>query len=78
MDVTRSEPQMVHYHANIIYLLPLLGIRKGVSGTLVFDEHSVYSVEQHTFAFCTKCVMPVGLRAAFAYDRWGLITNEVK
>ncbi len=29
MYVVRSTPQEAHYHANVIYLLPYLGIKKG-------------------------------------------------
>ncbi len=29
MDVARSTPQGAHYHADVIYLLPKLGVRKG-------------------------------------------------
>ncbi len=31
MDVARSAPQGAHYHAGVIYLLPLLGIKKGAT-----------------------------------------------
>ncbi len=35
MDVARSAPQGAHYDlANVIYLLPLLGMKKGAYGTL--------------------------------------------
>ncbi len=35
MDVTRSAPQGVYYHADVIYLLILLGINKGAYRNLV-------------------------------------------
>ncbi len=35
MDVVRSAPQGAHYHADVIYLLPYLGIKKGASALLV-------------------------------------------
>ncbi len=31
MDVARSAPQGAHYHADAIYLLPKMGIKKGAS-----------------------------------------------
>ncbi len=37
------------------------------------DQHSLYPVRQHTLAFYTKCVTPVGQLLALA--RWGLVIN---
>ncbi len=31
VDVARSAPQGAHYHADVIYLLPKMGIKKGAS-----------------------------------------------
>ncbi len=68
MDFARSTPQGAHYHADVIYLLPLMGIKKGASA-LWYSElslrqlgsrQSLYPDGQHTLAFYIKCVQPVG------------------
>ncbi len=35
MDVARSAPQGAHYHADVFYLLPQLGMKKGSKGLTV-------------------------------------------
>ncbi len=64
MGVAGSAPQGAHYHADVTYLLPQLEIKKGAWGLWytrsVPDQHSVYPVGQHTFAFYTT-VTTVGL-----------------
>ncbi len=65
MDVARSAPQGAHYHADVFYLLPYLGIKReqGPYGTprySVPDQQSLYTDEQHTLAFYIKRVPPVG------------------
>ncbi len=72
MDVARSAPQGAHYHADVIYLLPKMGIKKGASA-LWYSELSIHQLGsrptvfcpdgQHTLAFYIKCVPPVGLDA---------------
>ncbi len=61
-DVARSAPPGAHYHADVVYLLPLVGIMRGVWGLWysISNQHSCYPVGQHTFVFYTKCVTPVG------------------
>ncbi len=54
MDVARSAPQVAHYHADVIYLLPLLGIKKGASA-LWYYELSLH---------------PLGSRPTFFIPRW--------
>ncbi len=59
MDVARSAPRGTHYHADVIYPLPKLGIKKGQGpyGTLSL----FYTDGQHTLTFYTTCVSPVAL-----------------
>ncbi len=47
MDVAWSTPQLVHYHADSIYLLPLLGIKKEARA-LWYSELSL-----HKLGLCT-------------------------
>ncbi len=58
MDVARSAPQGARYHADVIYLLPKLGI-KGTRALwyseLNLHQQSLFSDGQHTLAFYTKC-----------------------
>ncbi len=41
IDVSLFAPQGAHYHANVIYLLPLLGIKIGAYANSVPDQHSL-------------------------------------
>ncbi len=65
MDVAQSKPQGAHYHADIIYLLSLLGLKKGARNydytKLSSHQHSLDADGQHTLAFYIKHVPPVGL-----------------
>ncbi len=58
MDVTPSAPQGAHYHADVIYLLPYLGVKKEAWGLryckLGLRQHSFCHGEKLTFAFYTK------------------------
>ncbi len=60
MDVARSALQGVCSHVDDIYLLPWLGMNKGVRGLwyseLGVHQHSFHPSGQHTLAFYTKCV----------------------
>ncbi len=51
MDVSRPAPQVAHYHADVIYLLPKLGTQLSLAPDKQLNPDS-----QHTFAFYTKCV----------------------
>ncbi len=64
MDVARSAPQGAHYyHADVIYLLPSLGIKKRARAlwysyiNSVNDQQSLYPDEQHTLTFFMMCVV---------------------
>ncbi len=67
MDVSQSVPQGAHFHADIIYFLPSMGIKKGASA-LWYSElslhqlgshpQSLYPDGHHTLAFYFKCVPP--------------------
>ncbi len=68
MDDARSTPQAANYHADIISLLHLLGMKEehGVDDTprqaytsSVPGQHSLDTVGQHTFVFYGKYAMPV-------------------
>ncbi len=65
MDVARSVPPGAHYHADAIYMLSLLGLKKGARNydytKLRSHQHSLDADGQHTLAFYTKCVPHVGL-----------------
>ncbi len=43
MDVARSAPQRAHYNADVIYLLPRLGIKKGARA-LWYSEVSLHQL----------------------------------
>ncbi len=57
VDVARSAPQGAHYHADVIYLLLLLGIKQGAS--IPFPANIFYAY--HTPAFYTKYVILVSV-----------------
>ncbi len=54
MDVTRYAPQETHYQR--AYLTP-----SETYTNSVLDRNSLHPGEQHTLAFYSKCVAPVGL-----------------
>ncbi len=64
--MARSAPQGAHHHADAIYLLPHLGIKKGARA-LWYSELSLHQIGsrptvfiprwQYTLAFYTKCVL---------------------
>ncbi len=59
MDVARSAPQGTHYyHADVINLLPYLGIKKGARALWCSK------LIQHTLAFYIKYVPPTVLMDA--------------
>ncbi len=56
MGVVRPTPEGAHYRVDVIYLLPKLGIKKGVWGLryteiglhqLGLDQHSLYLSREH-------------------------------
>ncbi len=66
MDVAWSEPQVAHYHADVIYLLPQLGIMK-IARTYA---NSVPSW-QYILVFLTRRVLPMEHLAVFGSSRQG-------
>ncbi len=54
MDIARSVPQGDHYHADVVYLLPSLGIKKGTIVLRVrpkppqFPIHVLYNLAKST------------------------------
>ncbi len=63
MDVARSAPQVVHYHADVIYLFPQLGIKKGAwgswySGLGLHQLVSVQSMGEMGKDFCPNFLQP--------------------
>ncbi len=53
MDVARSAPQGGHYHADVIYLLPLLGIKKGARA-LWYSELSLHQLGSRPTVFIPR------------------------
>ncbi len=53
MDVARSAPQRAHYHADVNYLLPLLGIKKGAS-VLWYSELSLHQLGSRPTVFIPR------------------------
>ncbi len=53
MDVARSAPQGAHYHADVIYLLPKLGIKKGASA-LWYSELSLHQLGSRPAVFIPR------------------------
>ncbi len=50
MDVTRSVPQGAHYHEDVMYVLPSLGINKGARG-LWYSELGLHQLGSRPTAF---------------------------
>ncbi len=66
-DEATDAQEGTHYHADGIYLLRLLGIKKGIKDLMVLRVRPTptrlpTNIGQHTLAFYTKCVSPVGAR----------------
>ncbi len=59
MGVAHSVPQRVDYHAGGICFLELTR-EHGIYGTPAPEQQLVNPVGEHTFAFHTRCVTPVG------------------
>ncbi len=55
MDVARSAPQGAHYHADVIYLLPYLGINKGTR-VLWYPELSLHQLGSRPTVFIPQWV----------------------
>ncbi len=53
MDVTRSAPQGAHYHADVIYLLYYLGIKKGARA-LWYSELSLHQLGSRPTVFIPR------------------------
>ncbi len=53
MDVTRAAPQGAHYYADVICLLPKLGVKKEVSG-LWYSELSLYQLDSRPTVFIPR------------------------
>ncbi len=53
MDVARSAPQGAHYHADVIYLLPYLGIKKGASA-LWYSELGLHQLGSRPTVFIPR------------------------
>ncbi len=53
MDDARSAPQGAHYHADVIYLLPYLGIKKR-SKALWYSELSLHQLGSRPTAFIPR------------------------
>ncbi len=54
MDVARSAPQGAHYyHADFLYLLPQLGIKKG-AGTLCYSDLSLHQLSSRPTVFIPR------------------------
>ncbi len=53
MDVARSAPQGAHYHADVIYLLPYLGIKMGARA-LWYHELSLHQLGSRPTVFIPR------------------------
>ncbi len=53
MDAVRSTPQRAHYHADVIYLLPKMGIKKGASAYW-YNELSIHQLGSRPTVFIPR------------------------
>ncbi len=85
MDVARSAPQGAHYHADVIYLLPKMGIKKGASAYW-YDELSIHQLGSRPTVFIPRwtahpCILyqvcaTRGVRLLLLEGLWEIGQNE--